>query len=211
MTFETKDSGVRSEYASGMVRDSQEGKPRFDLLTPLDTPYKEQLLTRWAELMGRGAEKYGDRNWEKGDGTEEYLRAKGSAFRHFMQWYFGETDEDHAAATLFNIQASEYFKAKLGKEPDAQVDEEGSARSDDSSGGDPGFSPSACCDTRVGPASYVTFERYVPGSRSEVESSGDVQPTVYGWCSGKDCDNRAEYVSHATGYYYCRSCWFGSD
>ena len=32
--FETKDSGQRQEYKSGMKRDLQDGKPRFDLLTP---------------------------------------------------------------------------------------------------------------------------------------------------------------------------------
>lgn len=211
MTFETKDSGVRSEYASGMVRDSQEGKPRFDLLTPLDTPYKEQLLTRWAELMGRGAEKYGDRNWEKGDGTEEYLRAKGSAFRHFMQWYFGETDEDHAAATLFNIQASEYFKAKLGKEPDAQANEEGSARSDDRSGGDSGFCSDGSCVCGTGQEGDTTSGRDVSGSRAEVESGSDSKRAVFFPCSIPDCDGDGEHLSSATGFRYCGGCWFGSD
>lgn len=111
--WETKDSGVRAEYQSGMVRDSQEGKPRFDLISPLEVPYEKQLLTRWASLMARGAVKYGDRNWEKGNGTEELERARASAFRHFLQWYFGEVDEDHAAAVLFNIQAAIFFETKL--------------------------------------------------------------------------------------------------
>lgn len=118
LRWETKDSGVRAEYSSGMVRDSQEGKPRFDLISPLEVPYEEQLLTRWAALMTRGAVKYGDRNWEKGNGLEELQRAKASALRHFMQWYFDEVDEDHAVAVCFNIQASEYFKRKLGETND---------------------------------------------------------------------------------------------
>lgn len=110
--FVTKDSGVRAEFEGGMVRDSNAGKPRFDLITPLGVPYEEQLLTRWALLMGRGAEKYEDRNWEKGRGEAVYNRAVESAFRHFMQWLCGETDEDHAAAVLFNIQAAEYFRGR---------------------------------------------------------------------------------------------------
>lgn len=111
-TFETKDSGEREKYDSGMVRDTNQGKPRFDLVLPEGVPYKDQLFTRVAELMARGAEKYGDRNWEKAAGAPELARAKESAFRHFMQWYLGETDEDHAAAVFFNIQEVEFVKFK---------------------------------------------------------------------------------------------------
>lgn len=110
--FVTKDSGDREKYDSGMVRDTNQGKPRFDLVLPEGVPYKDQLFTRVAELMARGAEKYGDRNWEKAAGAPELARAKESAFRHFMQWYLGETDEDHAAAVFFNIQEAEYVKFK---------------------------------------------------------------------------------------------------
>lgn len=110
--FVTKDSGVRAEFEGGMVRDSDEGKPRFDLCAPLGVPFYAQLMTRWALLMGRGAAKYGDRNWEKGRGEEVYRRAKASAYRHFMQWYHDEVDEDHAVAVFFNIQAAEYFRER---------------------------------------------------------------------------------------------------
>lgn len=116
MQWETLDSGVRYEYDSGMVRDTQEGKPRFDLLIPHDLPFDQQLLTRWASLMARGASKYGDRNWEKGNGEEELERAKASAFRHFLQWFCGETDEDHAAAVCFNVQAAIYFEHRLNND-----------------------------------------------------------------------------------------------
>jgi hypothetical protein len=110
--FETKDSGHRSEYKSGMVRDTQDGKPRFNLMYPLDVPYSEQMLTRLAELLERGMDKYGWRNWEKADSEEELIRFKESAHRHFIQWLTGEDDEDHAAAALFNILAAETVKYK---------------------------------------------------------------------------------------------------
>jgi hypothetical protein len=111
--FETKDSGKREEYDSGMVRDTQDGKPRFDLLIPLDVPYRHQFLTRVAELLGRGAEKYSDRNWEKASGSAELDRFKSSAHRHLMQWVAGESDEDHAAAVVFNLLAYETIKWKM--------------------------------------------------------------------------------------------------
>jgi hypothetical protein len=111
--FETKDSGEREEYASGMRRDTQDGKPNFGLTQPLAVPYDEQMLTRFAALMTRGAEKYGIRNWEIANSEEELERFKGSAFRHFQQWYCGETDEDHAAAIWFNVMCAEFVKGRL--------------------------------------------------------------------------------------------------
>jgi hypothetical protein len=93
MGFVTKDSGEREEYPTGARRDTQAGKPRYDLI-PIEA------LTRWAELMARGAEKYGDRNWEKGIPTERFYA---SALRHLLQWRSGDSTEDHLSAVLFNI------------------------------------------------------------------------------------------------------------
>jgi hypothetical protein len=113
--FITKDSGVRQEYASGMRRDLQKGKARFDLILPAGQKYDETLLYRWATLLERGAVKYGERNWEKANSQEEVDRFKASAMRHFMQWYCGEEDEDHMAATIFNMNSYETIKAKIDK------------------------------------------------------------------------------------------------
>lgn len=103
-----------------MVRDTDKGKARFDLIHPKDIPYKQQILTRFAELMSRGAEKYNARNWEKASGQEELDRFKGSALRHMEQWYCGETDEDHAVAVLFNIMAYEATLYKITHAKDEQ-------------------------------------------------------------------------------------------
>lgn len=111
--FETKDSGARAEFSNGGVRDTEEGKPRFDLLLPLNVPYLDQVLTRWALLMARGAEKYSDRNWEQFSDEEALRRAYSSAIRHMIQWMNGETDEDHAVAVFFNIMVAEYIKGVL--------------------------------------------------------------------------------------------------
>lgn len=108
-----KDSGKRSNYSNGMVREPSAGKPKFNLLLPQGIPYEEQMLTRFATLMQKGAEKYADRNWELGIGEAELERAKESAFRHFMQYISGEVDEDHAAAVWFNIMQIEYIEYKL--------------------------------------------------------------------------------------------------
>lgn len=114
--FITRDSGTRAEFASGMVRDTQTGKPRWDLIVPEGVPYEAQLLTRFAALMARGAEKYSARNWEQANSQEELDRMKASAFRHFMQWFCGEQDEDHAAAVLFNLMAYEATAYKMAQD-----------------------------------------------------------------------------------------------
>jgi hypothetical protein len=114
----TKDSGARATFVTGMQRDTSSGKARFDLIVPEEIPYSEQLLTRFAELMTRGAIKYDARNWEKASTAEEMGRFKESAFRHFMQWYCGEEDEDHAVAIWFNIMGFETTKYKNEKTRD---------------------------------------------------------------------------------------------
>lgn len=111
--FETKDSGERQEYLSGMRRDLQNGKPRFDLLLTDGLPYDEQFLTRFASLLERGASKYGERNWQLANSHDELARFRASGLRHMMQWATGERDEDHAAAVAFNLMAYEYVKWKL--------------------------------------------------------------------------------------------------
>lgn len=111
--FVTKDSGSRQQFESGMQRDTQDGKARWDLLFPLDVPYENQFLTRVADLLARGAEKYDARNWEQASGAEELERFKASALRHMMQWVAGDREEDHAAAVCFNLLGYETTLYKL--------------------------------------------------------------------------------------------------
>lgn len=104
--YVTKDSGAREEYASGMVRDTQTGKPDYTLIDP-------EFLRRWAMLMVRGAEKYGEENWRLANSEDELKRFRKSALRHMYQWLNGETDEDHPVAVAFNLAAAEYVSARL--------------------------------------------------------------------------------------------------
>jgi hypothetical protein len=89
-----------------MKRDTDAGKPRYDLI-PLD------MLKRLAELYARGAVKYGDCNWQLANTEEEYNRFRASAWRHFVSWQNGEVDEDHASACVWNIFAYEHLKGRL--------------------------------------------------------------------------------------------------
>ena len=88
-----KDSGQRSEFDSGAVRDMHEGKGRFDLLPMC-------VLARLARHCEAGCLKYGDRNWEKGIPAHSFAD---SAMRHFVKYMDGQKDEDHLIATIWNL------------------------------------------------------------------------------------------------------------
>ena len=88
-----KDSGKRQSFKTGSVRDTREGKGRFDLITPIG-------LMRLAKHYENGAIKYGDRNWEKGQPMSRYLD---SAIRHIYKHLEGHRDEDHLSAGVWNL------------------------------------------------------------------------------------------------------------
>lgn len=98
--FETLDSGKREDFATGARRDTQEGKPRYDLIPT-------GPLRRLADLLARGADKYGEHNWEKGMPLSRFYA---SMFRHLIQWREGDRAEDHLAAILFNAMAIMHFE-----------------------------------------------------------------------------------------------------
>jgi|ERR1035437_2110461 hypothetical protein len=107
--FTTKDSGEREQFQSGMVRDTQSGKPRYDLID-------RAFLKRWAGLMARGAVKYGEENWRQAASEAELKRFQASAVRHMFQWLDGDTTEDHAVAVAFNLAGAEMVKSKMKPE-----------------------------------------------------------------------------------------------
>ena len=88
-----KDSGDRTQFASGAVRDMHEGKGRFDLLPMC-------VLLRLAQHYEKGALKYSDRNWEKGIPAHSFAD---SAFRHLVKYMDGQNDEDHLIAAIWNL------------------------------------------------------------------------------------------------------------
>lgn len=94
-----KDSGAREEFATGSKRDTREGKGRFDLLF-MGMP---EAVRRLAVLLERGAKKYGERNWEKGQPISRFLD---SGIRHLSRAARGETDEDHLIQAAWNCLAA---------------------------------------------------------------------------------------------------------
>lgn len=105
--FIVKDSGERKEFSGGFVRDVTEGKIDYSLA--LDGP----MFKRLAEHLTKGAKKYSKRNWMQAEDAEALERFRESALRHFLQWYWGDEDEDHAAAVFFNVNGAEYVRSRL--------------------------------------------------------------------------------------------------
>lgn len=97
-----KDSGDRTAFESGAVRDLGEGKGRFDLLPMC-------VLLRLARHFEAGAVKYGERNWEKGIPAHSFLD---SAFRHLVKYADGWTDEDHLIAAIWNLMCLAWNEEK---------------------------------------------------------------------------------------------------
>ena len=116
--FDVKDHGVREEMKTGSRRDTQCGKPRYDLIPAT-------CLTKLALHYAAGSEKYGDRNWEKGQSITRYMS---SAERHFQYFKMGLTDENHLMACVWNLFCIDWTldqiaAGKLPKELDDRTPE----------------------------------------------------------------------------------------
>lgn len=101
------DSGKRQDFDTGARRDTQDDKPRFDLI-PLAP------LRRLAMHYTNGAKKYGEHNWTKGMPISRFY---GSMFRHLFSWAIGDRSEDHLAAVAWNAFALMHFEEKGNKAP----------------------------------------------------------------------------------------------
>lgn len=124
--FKGSEQGVQ-EFSTGAVRDKQDvSKGRYDLISPL-------FLRRLAVVLAKGAEKYGERNWEAGI---PMARSMDSLLRHSLQALEGQKDEDHlghaACNLMFLIHTEEMVNRgmldeELANLPDFTMDEHGEA------------------------------------------------------------------------------------
>lgn len=88
-----KDSGERTEFSTGAVRDMKRGVGRMDLLPW----YGIMEVSKHCE---EGAEKYGEHNVDKGIPLHSLCD---SAARHLAKFIAGEMDEDHLRAAAWNL------------------------------------------------------------------------------------------------------------
>ena len=89
------DSGSRSEFTTGAVRDAMNGKGLPSLIPP-------EAIRRLACRFEDGATKYGRDNWQKGIPLSRYHDA---IVRHTLAAAEGEREEDHLGAVLWNAAA----------------------------------------------------------------------------------------------------------
>lgn len=86
------DSGERSEFSTGAVRDASKGKGIPSQIPPA-------VMAMLARRFEDGAEKYGMDNWKKGIPTHKYID---SLLRHLWAVQEGRIDEDHLSAVVWN-------------------------------------------------------------------------------------------------------------
>lgn len=88
-----KDSGERTTFSTGAVRDMHAGKGRMDLL-----PWA--AIIEVSKHCENGAKKYGEHNVNRGIPTHSLLD---SAMRHAAKYLDGQDDEDHLLAAAWNL------------------------------------------------------------------------------------------------------------
>ena len=99
---EIKDSGERTVFGSGAVRDMHEGKGDMVSLP-------NSAILRLSKHYESGAKKYGRWNYTKGIPVSSFLD---SALRHIFKYLDGWDDEDHMSAAAFNILGAMEMEAK---------------------------------------------------------------------------------------------------
>lgn len=89
------DTGAkRHENVSNMVR--------YDLISPY-------ALRRVAQVYAHGANKFGDRNWEKGMPFDDLINR---IYNHINLHMMGDRSEDHLAHATWNLMAILHFQGK---------------------------------------------------------------------------------------------------
>lgn len=97
------DSGERRTFETGAVRDMARDKSRPDLISPFAT----DRLGRWLAL---GAQKYTERNWEKGLPIGQCIA---SLERHLVAYKAGKVEEDHLAAVMCNAMFIAHYEHEI--------------------------------------------------------------------------------------------------
>lgn len=97
-----KDSGERTTFASGAVRDMHAGKGRMDLL-----PW--EAIIEVSKHCEEGALKYGEHNVDKGIPIHSLVD---SGARHLGKYIMGETDEPHLRAAAWNLLWAIYMEIR---------------------------------------------------------------------------------------------------
>lgn len=87
------DSGARTEFTTGAVRDAMAGKGLPSMIPPI-------AIRAMARRFEDGAAKYGNLNFQRGIPLSRFVD---SIYRHLLAWSEGDETEDHGGAVLWNM------------------------------------------------------------------------------------------------------------
>ena len=104
------DSAEREEFVTGMIREPNLMRGRYDLISPISMHHLALscggydsiclgAIDKLAIHYERGSMKYAPRNWELGGYIGRYLN---SAIRHIQRYITGCRTEDHLSAVMWN-------------------------------------------------------------------------------------------------------------
>ena len=97
-----EDSGSRTAFDTGAVRDMHDGKGDM-----VSLPWS--AILRLSRHYENGAKKYGRFNYQKGIPVSSFID---SACRHLAKYQCGCDDEDHLAAAAFNVLGAMLMEAE---------------------------------------------------------------------------------------------------
>jgi hypothetical protein len=103
------DSGARTNFETGAVRDAMPGKGLPSAIPPI-------AIRKIAQRFEDGALKYSRNNWMKGIPLSRYQDA---IIRHTLAWAEGDATEDHLGAVGWNMAAAAWTEQAIkdGKLP----------------------------------------------------------------------------------------------
>lgn len=97
------DSGMRTQFATGAVRDAAAGKGLPFCIPPV-------AIRKLAKRFEDGASKYQLHNWMQGIPLSAFHN---STQRHLMQWAEGDQSEDHLGAILWNAACAAWTEQEI--------------------------------------------------------------------------------------------------
>ncbi len=107
-----KQSDKNTQFETGSQRDDRTGKLRMSLIP--QKPLK-RVMKRYLD----GAETYGENNWVTG---QPFSVLYDSAQSHMLEFWEGDTSEDHLAAAAWNILSMMHFEENKNTDLDDRME-----------------------------------------------------------------------------------------
>lgn len=103
------DSGSRTSFKTGAVRDAATGKGLPSMIPP---DFVRSVAKRFEDGAIKYSEDGGAPNWMKGIPMSRFVDAM---YRHLLQFAEGDTSEDHIGAIGWNAAAAQWTEAAIAR------------------------------------------------------------------------------------------------